>query len=177
MRPETALTAFCMTTVMLIVGLVILTSFQLNAVPSISGNSYIGIPFKGQLPQKNVPINWVAVDASSPTCYQEGIDACRRSNAGINFARCTDQAASDCGLPYAQATGCFLPAGFELKYRTKRECHYGVIDECNIRCAPKSVRNCVARAKSRCELIGGHFQYIYQRTRKYEYPGQGLQLR
>jgi hypothetical protein len=112
----------------------------------------------------------VDVDHSDPFCYQNGVKACQRLNAGENFVLCADQVALDCGMPHAQLARCFLPAGFELKYLSKRECGYGAIDECKVRCAIGMVDDCVEISKSRCELIGGAFQNVYLKTRKTAYP-------
>jgi len=167
MKTETALTAFCLTTVALIVGLVALTARQLE--PTVTGN-YLGIPRYGQISREPVPLGFAEVDPDDPFCYQNGVKSCQRFNAGENFVLCTDRVAIDCGLPHAQLARCFLPAGYELKYLSKRECHYGVIDECKVRCSIGLVEDCVDISKSRCELIGGAFQNIYQQTRKTGYP-------
>lgn len=159
MKTETALTAFCMTTVAIIVGLVMLTALQLGLADSpITSNFYVGLPEQGGTSRASIPPSFVDVEKGNPMCYQEGVKQCRRMNAGQNFIRCSDRVAVDCGYPLPQLRGCGLTAGFELKYLSKRECHYGVIDECKLRCSPEMVEDCVDRSKSRCELIGGKFQ-------------------
>ena len=174
-RTETALTAFCMTTVLLIVGLVALTATQLQLTQPITGN-YLGIPLLGQTSRSSLPLGLVEVDANDPFCYQNGVKECQRNNAGQNFVLCTDRVAIDCGLPHSRLAMCFLPAGFELKYLSKRECGYGVIDECKIRCAVGMVENCVDSSKSRCELIGGAFQRHRLQERHTQYPSRQLSV-
>ncbi len=174
MKTETALTAFCMTTVMLIVGLVLITGFDQK--PQIVGQ-YIGIPTYGQISREPLPLTIVDVDENSPVCYQDAVKACQRNNAGQNFVICTNRAAIDCRLTNSRLVSCILPAGFELKYLSKRECTYGVIDDCKIRCSVGLQNDCVDRSKSRCELIGGAFRNIYESTRKTAYPVSQLKIR
>jgi len=177
MRTETALSAFCMTTVLLIVGLVMLTAIQLQLTdPVITGNYYIGIPLKGQVTRNSLPLTLADVDKGSPHCYQDGVKECQRTNAGQNFILCTDRVAVDCGSSQARLAGCFLTAGYELKYLSKRECHYGVIDECKLRCAEGMVEYCVKASKSRCELIGGAFQSQRLQERHTQYPSRQLSV-
>lgn len=165
MNTETALTAFCLTTVLLIVGLVVLTASQLNlASPEIVGN-YLGIPTLGRISRESVPLTIPEVNARDPLCYQNGLQGCKRANAGQNFGACAQQVALECGLTYTQAAGCVLPDGFELKYLSKRECDYGVIDECNALCAIGFQKECVQSSKGRCALIGGKFQGVYLQTK------------
>lgn len=175
MRLETALTAFCMTTVFLIVGLVVLTSFDLRDA-SATGQAVLGIPRYGQVSRSPVPLTLVTVNPTSPSCYADGVKACQRANAGQNFVLCTDRVAVDCGLPHAQLARCFLPAGYELKYLTKRECEYGVIDECKIRCSVGLVKDCVEMSKSRCELVGGRFTGLREQQRKRLYTSGQLPI-
>jgi hypothetical protein len=178
MKTETALTAFCITTVMLIVGLVLLTAHDLQLIDTpITGEAYLGIPRMGQVSREPLPLTLIEVDPRDPDCYQKGVKECGRLNAGKNFVLCTDRVGLDCGAPHALLAQCFLPAGFELKYLTKRECYYGVIDECKVRCAAGMVNSCVELSKSRCELIGGKFQDIREQTRKTAYPVGLLQIR
>ncbi len=159
MKTETALTAFCMTTVALIVGLVMLTAVQLGiSDTAITGNLYVGLPEYGGVSRDSIPVGFADVEKGSPLCYQEGVSQCRRMNSGQNFIRCSDRVAVDCGYPLPQLRGCGLTAGFELKYLTKRECSYGVIDECKIRCSADMVEDCVDSSKNRCGRIGGRFQ-------------------
>lgn len=178
MKTETALTVFCMTTVMLIVGLVLLTAHDLDILdPVIVGNAYLGIPRMGQVSRGPLPLTLVEIDPRDPDCHQKGVKECGRLNAGQNFVLCTDRVALDCGAPHALLAQCFLPAGYELKYLTKRECSYGVIDECKVRCAAGMVQSCVELSKSRCELIGGRFQGAREQTRKTAYPAGLLRIR
>ena len=173
MKTETALTAFCMTTVMLIVGLVLLTAndLQLTSAP-LTGEYAIGLPTQGKVSREAVQVNFVKVDPKDPFCYQNGVKECRRRNAGQNFVLCSDRVAQDCGRSFAQLTQCFLPAGFELKYLTKRECDYGIIDECKVRCSAGTLKGCVDVSRGRCSLIGGRFQPVYQQTKYTAYPGR-----
>jgi hypothetical protein len=166
MNTENALVAFCMTTLFLIVGLVMLTAVQLDLTsPPIVG-SYLGIPTMGQVSRENLLLGIPEVDAKDPFCYQTGVKDCQRMNAGQNFVICTDRVAIECGLPYTRLARCFLPAGFELKYMSKRECQYGVVDECRVRCAVGMQEDCVESSKGRCELIGGAFRNIREQTRR-----------
>jgi hypothetical protein len=177
MKLETALTAFCMTTVLLIVGLVVLTASQQRLLdPSIVGNYYFGIPLQGRVSREQVPLVLVDVDPNDPLCYQHGVGDCKRANAGENFVLCTDRVALDCGMPHARLALCVLTAGFELKYVSKRECQYGVIDECKARCAAGLVEECVERSKGRCELIGGRFQELREEERRAAYPSRQLSI-
>lgn len=155
MKTETALTAFSMTTLLLIVTLVVMTSFEMQNA-GITGNYYIGIPLQGQISRQSLPLEIPQVSIRDPFCYQNGVKDCQRLNAGQNFVFCADQVATKCG--YKQFAQCFLTAGFELKYKAKRECDYGVMDECTARCSAGTVGECVEISKSRCALIGAYFQ-------------------
>ncbi len=177
MKIETALTAFCMTTVLIIVGLVMLTATQLKLTNPVIVGSYLGIPTQGQIFRENIEITFVDVDPDEPFCYQNGVKACKRANAGLNFIQCADRVALDCGLPHVELVQCILPPGFELKYMEKRECRYGVIDECKARCSVGQQQDCVERSKSRCENIGGRFTYIREQTRLRAYPQAQLVTR
>lgn len=159
MRIETALTAFSITTLGIIIGLVVLTVNDLRVGGQVSGNYYLGIPTQGQVLREKLPLTIVDADPSSKTCYWDGIEECSKSNAGVNFVKCANSVAMQCGLP-ALAT-CVLPAGFELKYTSKRECLYGAMDECEQRCSVGNVYDCVRLSQPRCSLIGGHFQNEY----------------
>ncbi len=164
MKTETALTAFCMTTILLIVGLVTLTAVQLKITDPVIVGQTIGLPaLATHIEPTNVVL--VPVDPADPLCYQKGVKECQRSNTGPNFVHCTDHVAVECGLQYTKLTRCFLPAGFELKYLSKRECDYGVIDECQARCPVGAQKECVEASKGRCALIGGRFQGIYQQEK------------
>jgi hypothetical protein len=174
MKIETALTAFCMTTVVIIVGLVMLTAVQLELTDSPIVGNYLGIPLQGKISRQSLPIAFASVDAEDPQCYAKATKECQRQNAGENFVICTDRAAVDCGLARTALSGCVLPAGYELKYLSKRECHYGVVDECKMRCSAGMQEHCVDASKSRCELIGGRFQQQRLQERHTLYPRASL---
>jgi hypothetical protein len=177
MKTDTALTFFCMATIIVIVGLVMFTTVQLGIGDGVlTGNYYLGVPLKGQVSRESIEVNYVQVDPHSPSCYADGAKECQRKNAGENFIFCTDQVALECGMPHATLAGCFLPAGFELKYHTSRECSYGAIDECRARCAIGLVDSCVKYSKGRCELIGGVFYEHRQQQRRRAYTSQQLPL-
>ncbi len=150
-----------MTTVLLIVGLVAMTATQLKLTDSPLIGNYLGVPMQWAH-QEPEDVMLVKVDASDPLCYQKGVGECQRANTGPNFVHCTDHIAVECGLQYTKLTRCFLPAGFELKYLKKRDCDYGVIDECTARCPVAAQKECVESSKGRCALIGGRFQGTYQ---------------
>ena len=163
METETALTAFCMATVLIIVGLVALTATQLNLADSPLVGNYIGVPEHAHY--EGEPVIFAEVDPKDLQCYDKGVSQCQQKNHGNNFVLCADRVALDCGLPTARFARCFLPAGFELKYLSRRECNYGVIDDCKVRCPPGLQQDCVQSSKSRCDLIGGAFQAQHQEER------------
>lgn len=163
MKTETALTAFCITTVALIVGLVVITSF--NLPPTTTGQAFIGIPVIYEGADKPSDVVQVKADASDPLCYQKGITLCQKENTGRTFVWCADDVAHQCGIPHKHQKECSLRAGFELKYQGSRQCRYGVIDECAARCPYAEKDQCVKISKGRCSLIGGRFQDERERNR------------
>lgn len=164
MKTETALTAFCMTTVALIVGLVMLTAVQLKITDPVIVGQYIGLSALAMhIEPTNVVL--VQVDPADSSCYQKGVKECQRSNTRQNFVHCIDHVAVECGMQYTKLTRCFLAAGFELNYLSKRECAQDVIDECQVRCPVGAQKECVESSKGRCALIGGRFQGVYQQEK------------
>ena len=168
MKTETALTAFSMTTLLLIVGMVMLTAMQLGITDGPITGNYVGIPQFGKVSRQTVPLQLAHVSPGSASCYEDGITYCRRNNAGQNFVVCADRVAIDCNR--ALLTQCFLPSGYELKYRSQKECHYGVIDECKTRCSMAAMQECVERSKGRCGLIGSNLNTQYEARKYTAYP-------
>jgi hypothetical protein len=172
MKTETALTVFCMTTVLVLVGLVMLTAEQTGGV-SIVGNLIgirsLAVPRIGE--RDSTPVQLPAVKPTDPRCYENAVKDCLRLNMGQNFLLCLERVAADCGKAYVRTTHCLLPAGFELKYRGSRECSYGVPDECRARCPPIQVDDCIRLSRSRCKIIGGKFVAIREQTQYVQAPG------
>ncbi len=164
MRLDTALTALSMTSLFLIVGLIFLTANEMG----ITGNFYAGIPTTGEVSRDKVPLSMVSANPAYGLCYQEGIEKCKRLNAGENFIKCANGVALQCGTPQTLLSKCYLPAGFELKYTSNRECEYAVVDECSARC-PSTADTCVMLSKGRCGLIGGRFQSQYLQSKYVSY--------
>ncbi|MEM4239995.1 MAG: hypothetical protein QXM31_00825 [Candidatus Woesearchaeota archaeon] len=169
MRVDTALTAFSITTLTLIVGLVILTASSTGMAGIISGNYYLGIPSQGQVLRDKLPLTMVTADASSKSCYWDGVTECARMNAGENFVKCANSVALQCGARFSLLATCTLPPGFELKYNSDRECRYAAVDECKARCADAAAYSCVRISQSRCQLIGGKFQNEYLQSKYTSY--------
>ncbi len=171
MRAETALMAFSVFAMLLISGLVALTGVRLGIGNAGSvGKYYIGIPQHGQALREVLPYRIPDVDPNDPACYVNAINACARLNAGENYVSCVDRVAVECGAPETQGMTCYLPAGFELKYRTSKECEYNVAVECSMKCPEALLKECSRLSKGRCGLIGGKFQSIYEQTRYTKYP-------
>jgi hypothetical protein len=110
------------------------------------------------------------VDPDDPACYVNAINECARLNAGENYISCVDRVALDCGAPEAQMKTCYLPPGFELKYKSSKECEYNVAVECSMRCPVALLKECGRLSKGRCNLIGGKFQSVYEQTKYTNYP-------
>ncbi len=171
MKVQTALMAFSVTTLLLISGLIALTGIQLGLGRTSSvGNYYIGIPTQGQALREVLPYTIPDVDPADPACYVNAINGCARLNAGENYISCVDRVAIDCGAPEANMMTCYLQPGFELKYRTSKECAYNVAVECNMRCPVALLKECSRLSKGRCNLIGGKFQSVYEQTKYTNYP-------
>jgi hypothetical protein len=171
MRVDTALTAFSMTTLMIIVVLVVMTATDLGITnPVTVGNYYANIPQIGGVSRSTIPLTMVKVNNSDPQCYQKGVSECKRMNSGENFVTCQGKVLADCGQNMPLLTSCYLPAGFELKYSTSQECSYGVMDECKARCSEGMRDICNKLSSQRCGLIGGRFQSASLQTR---YVGYG----
>ncbi len=172
MRVDTALTAFSATTLLIIVALVINTATELQITRFQStGNFYAGDPKYGVVERESLPLTMVENDPESPSCYADGINECRRMNAGENFVQCSQQVAIDCSKTDWMRAGCYLPPGFELKYSNNRNCVYGVVDECKIRCSLGLQEICNRLSTPRCGLIGGKFTNVYEQTL---YTGYGM---
>lgn len=172
MQLDTALTAFSMTTLLIIVGLVVWTATDLGITqPVFIGNYYASIPEIGQVSREDMPLNMVEVEPKSPVCYQTGLNECRRLNAGENFITCLQKVTIDCSQTLPLLASCYLPAGFELKYNNNRDCVYGVMDECRARCAAGMQEVCNRMSSPRCSLIGGRFSSNYQQGK---YTGYGM---
>lgn len=154
MQSETALTLLCGSAILIIVAMVILTASNLGlqgaSVKDVTGN-YLPVGFEE--PIKRPEFVPVQVNQDNPLCYENAVADCMRINSGINFAKCMQQASYDCGRAPIIAY-CILPSGFELKYRTKDDCLHSVLPECQVRCAPGLVSDCVAISKSMCLNIG-----------------------
>lgn len=160
MKVETALTAFSMTTLLLIVGLVAMTASELGITnPSLVGNFYRG--GSENVAGSALQLTIVKVDPASSQCYQNGVVDCQRMNSGENFRMCVESVTKDCGGATPLVSNCFLPKGFEMKYNSNRECSYGVMNECKAMCSVGMQDDCVRMSKARCSIIGGKFQADY----------------
>lgn len=160
MKVETALTAFSMTTLLIIVGLVAMTAGELGIANPVLVGNYVRAS-ANNVDRSAMQLTIVKVNAESSQCYQNAVADCQRMNSGDNFLLCTNQAAMDCGGATPLMSNCFLPQGFEMKYNSKRECSYGVMDECKAMCSVGMQNDCVRLSQSRCSLIGGKFQGDY----------------
>jgi hypothetical protein len=166
MRTDTALAAFCVTTLTIIVGLVAMTATQMGITnPAFTGNYYVSTPEIGQATREYTPMVPVEVDPTYSRCYSEGVAQCGRLNAGQNFISCAQKVTVDCGKTHPTSANCFLPPGFELKYRSSRDCVYGVVDECRIMCSSGLQEACNRYSNPRCKLIGGKFSSIYEQEK------------
>lgn len=171
MRADTALTILCGVSILVIVGMVMLTAFNVGLSGAVSKLTGKYIPVGYGRPVERGEFVRARVSPDDPFCFQNAVAECKRLNSGPNFVQCTDQASYDCGQGPLLST-CVLPAGFEIKYVTKNECLRGVQNECSVRCAKNRVGDCVSISKGRCELIGGRFTPSYE-TRKYlQYPSR-----
>ncbi len=170
MRIQTALMAFSVTTLLLISGLIAMTGIELGIGRAGSvGNYYLGIPAQGQS-REALPFTIPDVDPDDPACYVNAINECASLNAGENYISCVDRVAIDCGNTQARMMTCYLQPGFELKYRTSKECEYAVAAECSTRCPVALLKECSRLSKGRCSLIGGKFQSVYEQTKYTNYP-------
>ncbi|MEM2916366.1 MAG: hypothetical protein QXT19_03365 [Candidatus Woesearchaeota archaeon] len=79
--------------------------------------------------RKALPYTIPDVDPNDPACFVNAINACARLNAGENYISCVDRVAVECGAPETKGMTCYLPAGFELKYKSSKECEYNVAVE------------------------------------------------
>jgi len=99
----------------------------------------------------------VEAKQDSPSCYRDGIEACRKNNAGKCFADCAAKVRNTC-IDSVRFATCELPAGWELKFDNRQDCLRDAANECNRTCLfGRGKSDCRKQAYTRCSYIGRIF--------------------
>lgn len=103
------------------------------------------------------PCTMVESSVTSPTCYRDGVAACRKLNSVKCFADCERNVRSAC-VDTVRKVECGLPADWEFKFRTRQACLVGANTECSRVCwLSKAAADCRRQAYTRCSYIGRIF--------------------
>lgn len=127
---------------------------------SVSAEFVRATRFVSNQPERQYPASpctMVESSEKSPTCYRDGIAACRKLNSVKCFSDCARKVRSDC-VDAVRKVECELPAGWEFKFRTRQACLVDANKECGRICwLSKAAADCRRQAYSRCSYIGRIF--------------------